>query len=66
MKLSDLLKSVVSNTASVDGMRWYPIRPITAENSFFIYRIKAAWRVLIGKSDAIEWDEQAAFKDKNK
>lgn len=56
MKLSDLLQSVTQNTASIDGVRWYPVRPMTAENTFLLPRAKAAWRVLAGKSDAIEWD----------
>lgn len=56
MKLSALLQSVTQNTASVDGISWYPIRPRTAENTFLLYRIKAAWRVLAGENDAIEWD----------
>ena len=56
MKLSVLLQSVTQNTASIDGVRWYPVRPITAENTFFLQRAKAAWRVLTGASDAIEWD----------
>lgn len=56
MKLSSLLQSVTQITASVDGISWYPVRPITAENTFLLPRIKAAWRVLIGKADAIEWD----------
>ena len=56
MKLSTLLQSVTQNTASIDGVRWYPVRPTTAENTFFMHRIKAAWRVLAGTSDAIEWD----------
>ena len=56
MKLSDLLKSVVTLTGSEDGISWYPLRPQTAENTFLIPRAKAAWRVLTGKSDAVEWD----------
>lgn len=56
MKLSDLLQSVTQLTASTDGISWYPVRPQTAENTFVMPRIKAAWRVLFGKSDAIEWD----------
>lgn len=56
MKLSVLLQSVTQNTASIDGVSWYPIRPITAENTFLVPRIKAALRVLFGKSDAVEWD----------
>lgn len=56
MKLSDLLQSVTQNTASSDGVRWYPVRPMTAENTFLMPRIRAALRVLLGKSDAIEWD----------
>lgn len=56
MKLSDLLQSVTQLTGSTDGRSWYPIRPITAENTFLGLRLKAAIRVLFGKSDAIEWD----------
>ena len=57
MKLSVLLKSVTTLTGKVDNSgEWYPVRPSTAENTFIIPRIKAAFRVLLGKSDAIEWD----------
>jgi len=56
VKLSDLLQCVTQNTASHDGISWYPVRPTTAENTFLPQRIKAAWRVLMGASDAIEWD----------
>ena len=56
MKLSELLESVRTTSASTDGNTWYPARPQTAENTFLTLRIKAAWRVLIGKSDAVEWD----------
>jgi len=56
MKLSTLLQSVTQNTASIDGVQWYPVRPMTAENTFFLQRVKAALRVLAGTSDAIEWD----------
>ena len=56
MNLSTLLQSVTQNTASVDGVSWYPVRQQTAENTFLKQRVCAAWRVLIGKSDAIEWD----------
>lgn len=66
MKLSELLQSVTQNTASEDGISWYPIRPKTYENTFYIPRIKAALRVLIGKSDAIEWDYPIDCKQKFK
>ena len=56
MKLSVLLQSVTQNTSSIDGVSWYPVRPMTAENTFLLQRMKAAWRVFIGASDAIEWD----------
>ncbi len=65
MKLSSLLKSVTQNTASLDGVRWYPVRPMTAENTFFMQRVKAAWRVLSGTSDAIEWDCPTESKTPN-
>ena len=60
MKLSSLLKSVECLSASVDGVHWYPPRPMTAENTFLPRRIKAAWRVLTGRSDAVEWDQEEA------
>jgi hypothetical protein len=60
MKLSKLLQSVTQVTAKdptdPDGTRWYPVRPQTAENTFLRHRIRAAMRVLLGKSDAVEWD----------
>lgn len=63
MKLSNLLECVNSVQASKDGTHWYPARPMTAENTFLIPRIKAAWRVLTGKSDAVEWDEPMPVSD---
>lgn len=56
MRLSDLLQSVTQLTASNGDGSWYPLRPKTAENTFFKHRIKAAWKVLTGKADAVEWD----------
>ena len=56
MKLSTLLQSVTQTTASDGHGGWYPLRPKTAENTFLRYRILAAIRVLLGKSDAVEWD----------
>ena len=56
MKLSDLLQSVTQLTTSDDGISWYPLRPSTAENIFITLRVRAAIRVLAGKSDAVEWD----------
>ena len=65
MKLSNLLQSVTQNTASIDGNGWYPLRTTTAENTFFLQRVKAAWRVLAGTSDAIEWDYPTERKTPN-
>ena len=65
MKLSNLLQSVTQNTASIDGVSWYPLRPMTAENTFFLQRAKAAWRVLTGVSDAVEWDYPTEKAPKN-
>lgn len=65
MKLSNLLQSVTQNTASIDGVRWYPVRPKTAENTFLLPRIKAALRVLAGTSDAVEWDYPQDSKTPN-
>jgi len=38
---------------------------MTAENTFFVRRVKAAWRVLVGTSDAIEWDYPTERKTHN-
>ena len=65
MKLSTLLQSVTRHTASIDGVSWYPVLPMTAENTFFLPRAKAAWRVLAGISDAIEWDYPTESKTHN-
>lgn len=62
MKLSHLMASVASIHQSSDGAVFYPSRPATAENTFLVLRIKAAWRVLVGKSDAVEWPEQKELK----
>jgi len=36
MKLSDLLQSVTQNTASIDGVRWYP--PAAQQAKDYIFR----------------------------
>lgn len=64
MKLSQLLQSAIENRASEDRIYWYPVRPKTAENTFIVPRIKAAIRVLFGKSDAVEWDYPKAAPKK--
>jgi hypothetical protein len=58
MKLSELLEHCHNTQASDDGLTWYSPRPMTMENTFFRYRLAAAWRVLTGRSDAIEWDKE--------
>ena len=58
MKLSSLLETVNSVQASRDGKYWFPARPMTYENTFLFPRLRAAFRVLLGKSDAVEWDEK--------
>ncbi len=62
MKLSVLLELANECQTSIDGKNWVPARPMTWENSFFRYRIAAAWRVLIGKSDAVEWEQPEVSK----
>ena len=58
MKLSELLEHCHQTQASDDGVNWYSPRPITMENTFLRYRIRAAWNVLLGRFDAIEWDKK--------
>lgn len=55
MHVSTLLDIVRTISCSGDGHNWKPLRPSTAENTFWKYRIRSAWKVLIGKADAIEW-----------
>jgi len=37
------------------GGRWLPARPL---RFWELRRIKAAWRVLIGRYDALDWEDQ--------
>ena len=39
---------------SVDGKVWLPARPVTL---WSFERVKLAWLVLIGKLDALDWQE---------
>lgn len=55
MRLDTLLTHVQTVSCSANGKTWTPCRPKTAENTFFLQRLKAAWRVLTGRSDALEW-----------
>lgn len=57
MHIKTLIQTVQTVSGSVDGKNWLPVRPQTAENTFLIPRIRAAWRVLIGQADAVEWHE---------
>lgn len=58
MKLSTLIETMNTTSASADGETWRPVRPQTAENTFLLNRIRAAWRVFTGKADALEWDDR--------
>jgi len=40
------------------GGRWLPARPLQFWMMFPLRRIKAAWRVLIGRYDALDWEDQ--------
>jgi len=64
MKLSTLIKTLNTLSGSTDGRTWRPVRPSTAENTFLLLRIKAAWKVLAGRADAIEWDVSPAATTK--
>jgi hypothetical protein len=37
--------------------KWIPARPLNSFYNPFFGRIIAAWRVLIGKYDALDWQE---------
>ncbi len=53
-KLQDLIDSAFSNYRETpDG--WVPARPVSAG---LTSRIKAAWKVLTGKADAVIWPEE--------
>lgn len=56
MKLEHLIEHARDCRCSFDGGKtWVPMRPSTGENTRLLWRIKAAWRVLVGKSDSVEW-----------
>lgn len=55
MNIRDLIDHCHQVQGSSDGRTWHPARPATAENTFLWLRIKAAWRVLLGKADAVDW-----------
>lgn len=53
-KLQDLIDSAFSNYRETpDG--WVPARPVSTG---LTSRIKAAWKVLTGKADAVIWPEE--------
>lgn len=56
MKLHHFIDALKTRRLADDGT-WRPVRPQTAENTFLWLRIKAAWRVLVGKADAVDWPE---------
>lgn len=58
MKINDLVDCMKQHAISYDGATWHAVRPATYENTFLIPRIKAAWRVFVGKADVLDWDEQ--------
>ena len=60
MKLSTLSETLNTVSGSTDGRTWHPVRPSTAENTFLVLRLKAAWRVLTGRADALDWDAPGA------
>lgn len=44
--------------SSADGNKWIPARPMFMNNLHSgIRRSKAAWMVLIGKFDALDWED---------
>lgn len=55
MKLETLLESVRTTQIGMPDGRWYPARGETAENTFLRLRVRAAWGVLTGRLDAVEW-----------
>jgi len=63
MKLSNLIETLNTLSGSTNGRVWHPIRPSTAENTFLLFRIKAAWKVLTGRADALEWDVPSTTKE---
>lgn len=60
MRLSNLLESATTVKGSYDGIHFYPVRPMTRENSTWVGRLKMAWLVLTNKADAVVWDQEAA------
>ena len=52
------IKNWVVSASTVDGY-WIPARPMSvASVQALICRCKAAWYVLIGRYDALDWQEE--------
>ncbi len=51
--LKQLIEHVSECQALLNG-KWVPARPMSGP---FMWRVKAAWHVLIGKADAFTWPE---------
>lgn len=49
------LKKWSCDTPDKDNVRWIPARPITYWRMF--ERIKMAWFVLVGRFDALDWED---------
>ena len=57
MKVQDFVMQLNECQGSLDGKVWHPVRCKTSENTFWTERIKAAWRVLMGRADVIDWGD---------
>ncbi len=44
-------------TSSKDGITWKPCRPINYTAESWRFRLKNAWRVLIGRYDVLDWED---------
>lgn len=47
---------------SVNGGPWIPSRPIPFQGWAFRRRLRAAWRVFIGRYDALDWQDHTLTK----
>lgn len=55
--LKELLNTTHQSQAEING-KWVPARPVPGGGMFLLKRrLRAAWRVLIGKVDTVVWPE---------
>lgn len=57
-KLSDFMPGGLQTMRELPDGRWGPARPMGYQGLFLGLRLQTAWRVFIGRYDAIDWEDQ--------